>query len=263
MKEVIESNTEAAFDEHPVGQLAVQLILYLSLQRLIKPSRSKFDQMFQFTEHKHRYWYQSLTYLHCLSAILLKRVINLRYFVHFTIKERQKTWKRPVCQTRARSCATVPLCHRYLVWKTAGADESLFPRPPRHGRKFRLIKKNYRSLAEKWRKLKHYSFSVFVRVKTICANILHHILCCELFGRQIFFEVCEFYGLKLCDRELLSEASHSLKVLQTREIYKANTTLDPNNKCLFSVYMSEFLKAVISEHGRFFIMFLKRDKSCN
>ncbi len=26
---------------------------------------------------------------------------------------------------------------------------------------------------------------------------------------------------------------------------------------------SEFLKAVISEHGRFFIMFLKRDKSCN
>ncbi len=26
---------------------------------------------------------------------------------------------------------------------------------------------------------------------------------------------------------------------------------------------SEFLKAVISEHGRFFIMFLKRDKSFN
>ena len=30
-----------------------------------------------------------------------------------------------------------------------------------------------------------------------------------------------------------------------------------------SVLGSEFLKAVISEHGRFFIMFLKRDKSCN
>ncbi len=26
---------------------------------------------------------------------------------------------------------------------------------------------------------------------------------------------------------------------------------------------SEFLKALISEHGRFFVMFLKRDKSCN
>jgi hypothetical protein len=31
-------------------------------------------------------------------------------------------------------------------------------------------------------------------------------------------------------------------------------TLGPN---------SEFLKAVISEHGRFFIMFLKRDESSN
>ncbi len=85
--------------------------------------------------------------------------------------------------------------------------------------------------------LQFFCFSKCKNYLCMCANLLHHILCCELFGSQIFFEVSECNGLKLCDRALLSESSHSHKVLQTREIYKANTTLDPNNNCLFFVYV--------------------------
>jgi len=76
---------------------------------------------------------------------------------------------------------------------------------------------------------------------------------------HLWFSIIQYIG-----------SSGSLKVYMTMQIKVEPIIKNKflNNTLWYSVAFnystgSEFLKAVISEHGRFFIMFLKRDKSSN